>query len=66
MLTSFSMTIPLPREPAYFVQSRPVSSLPIKELDLINPEVHQFHFQTMRLQSLNYILGRVCGWKARR
>ncbi|KAJ6738004.1 PROTEIN putative ISOFORM 1-RELATED [Salix koriyanagi] len=33
MLTSFSMTLPLPREPAYFVQSRPVSSLPIKELE---------------------------------
>ncbi|KAJ6706916.1 PROTEIN putative ISOFORM 1-RELATED [Salix viminalis] len=33
MLTSFSMTLPLPREPAYFVQSVTVLSLPITELE---------------------------------
>ncbi|KAL9355782.1 hypothetical protein Peur_053752 [Populus x canadensis] len=33
MLTSFSVTLPLPRKPAYCVRSRTDSSLPITELE---------------------------------
>jgi hypothetical protein len=33
MLTSFSVTLPLPREPAYFGQSRTVPTFPTTELE---------------------------------
>uniref|UniRef100_A0A2K2ANW5 Uncharacterized protein n=1 Tax=Populus trichocarpa TaxID=3694 RepID=A0A2K2ANW5_POPTR len=66
MLSSYSVTLPVPQKPAFLLAVRYCLGHHQLGPSLINPGVHLSHFQSMRLQSLSSTLGRVCGWRVHR